>query len=110
MRIYIIVLFYDIVNIDTRKERHYGNGKNYVCGAGNHCKHSNHRYFTKEETKMKNNQKSKRSKTEIAVSVSVDTTELDIALEKANRLMEILQEAERLRDSIFNKDGKETRK
>lgn len=64
----------------------------------------------RRKQKMKNNQKSKRSKTEIAVSVSVDTTELDIALEKANRLMEILQEAERLRDSIFNKDGKETGK
>lgn len=59
---------------------------------------------------MKNNQKRERGKTEIVVSVSVDTTELDIALEKATRLTEILQEAERLHDSIFNKSGKENRK
>lgn len=59
---------------------------------------------------MKNNQKRERGKTEIVVSVSVDTTELDIALEKATRLKEILQEAERLHDSIFNKNGKENRK
>lgn len=57
---------------------------------------------------MKNNQKRERGKTEIVVSV--DTTELDIALEKATRLTEILQEAERLHDSIFNKSGKENRK
>ena len=50
-RIYIIVLFYDIVNIDTRKERHYGNGKNYVCGARNHCKCGNYCDFIKESRK-----------------------------------------------------------
>lgn len=57
---------------------------------------------------MKNNQKRERGKTEIVVNV--DTTELNIALEKATRLTEILQEAERLHDSIFNKSGKENRK
>lgn len=46
--------------------------------------------------------------TKLIVKIKVDDTALDIAIEKANRLVELLQEAQRIAGSFLDKEELET--
>ena len=46
------------------------------------------------------------AKPEVEIEIHVDTSEIEVAIEKTNRLLELLREAQNTADSILGEDQK----